>query len=126
MFYFTLLINPNICRFRFVSQNATVTQDRSTDAWTDISHPSIVSAQINQPPPVVDEYILPMKRDPLFLEREPLIDHNIHRSGVSLYGRDPALSTLRTSGIHGGGPGGPLLSQVWLILGFTCIFIFFF
>ncbi|XP_052134297.1 RNA-binding KH domain-containing protein PEPPER [Oryza glaberrima] len=96
----------------FEKTNATVTQDRSTDAWTDISHPSIVSAQINQPPPVVDEYILPMKRDPLFLEREPLIDHNIHRSGVSLYGRDPALSTLRTSGIHGGGPGGPLLSQI--------------
>uniref|UniRef100_J3N4Z0 K Homology domain-containing protein n=1 Tax=Oryza brachyantha TaxID=4533 RepID=J3N4Z0_ORYBR len=97
----------------FEKTNATVPQDRSTDAWSDISHPSIVSAQVNQPPPVVDEYILPIKRDPLFLEREPLVvEHNIHRSGVSLYGRDPALSTLRTSGIHGGAPGGSLLSQI--------------
>uniref|UniRef100_A0A0D9XMJ1 K Homology domain-containing protein n=1 Tax=Leersia perrieri TaxID=77586 RepID=A0A0D9XMJ1_9ORYZ len=96
----------------FEKINATVTQERSTDAWNDMAHPSIVSAQVNQPPSVVDEYILPIKRDPLYLEREPLVDHNIHRSGVSLYGRDPALSTLRTSGIHGGGPGGPLLTQI--------------
>ncbi|KAL5231017.1 hypothetical protein ABZP36_029793 [Zizania latifolia] len=96
----------------FEKTNATVTQDRSTDAWSDISHPSTVSAQVNQPPPVVDEYILPIKRDLLFLEREQLVDHNIHRSGVSLYGRDPALSTLRVSGIHGGGPGGPLLTHI--------------
>ncbi|KAG8084393.1 hypothetical protein GUJ93_ZPchr0010g8247 [Zizania palustris] len=96
----------------FEKTNATVTQDRSTDAWSDISRPSTVSAQVNHHPPVVDEYILPIKRDLLFLEREQLVDHNIHRSGVSLYGRDPALSTLRVSGIHGGGPGGSLLTQI--------------
>ncbi|KAF8728128.1 hypothetical protein HU200_018710 [Digitaria exilis] len=92
----------------FEKTNTTVSQDRSGDGWSDMSHPSISSAQVNQPPPVIDEYILPVKRDHLYLEREPLVDHNIHRSGVSLYGRDPALSTLRPSGMH----GGPLLTQI--------------
>ncbi|GJM91491.1 hypothetical protein PR202_ga07867 [Eleusine coracana subsp. coracana] len=89
----------------------SMSQDRSTDNWSDMSHHSIVPAQVNQPPPAVDEYILPMKREPLYLEREPLADHSIHRSGVSLYGRDPALSTLRPSGIgiHG---ASPLLTQI--------------
>jgi poly(rC)-binding protein 3/4 len=85
-----------------------VSQDRSSDSWSDMSHHSIVPTQVNQPPSVV-EYILPVKRDSLYLEREPLADHSIHRSGVSLYGRDPALSTLRPSGIHG---ASPLLTQV--------------
>jgi hypothetical protein len=93
-------------------QNTTVNQDRSSDGWSDMSHPPIGSAQVNQPPPVVDEYILPAKRDTLYLEREPLVDHSIHRSGVSLYGRDPALSTLQPSGMHG---AGPLLTQVWIV-----------
>lgn len=84
-----------------------------------MSHPSIGSAQVNQPPPVVDEYILPVKRESLYLEREPLVDHNVHRSGVSLYGRDPALSSLRPSGMHG---AGPLLTQVRI---FFYIFISF-
>lgn len=109
----------NITRASFISflihhfylffQNTTVSQDRNGDGWSDMSRPSIGSAQVNQPPSVVDEYILPVKRDTLYLEREPLLDHNIHRSGVSLYGRDPALSTLRPPGIHG---AGPLLTQV--------------
>ncbi|PAN48429.1 hypothetical protein PAHAL_9G381500 [Panicum hallii] len=92
----------------FEKTNTAVSQDRSGDGWGDMSHPSIGSAQVNQPPLVVDEYILPVKRDTLYLEREPLVDHSIHRSGVSLYGRDPALSTLRPSGMHG---AGPLLTQ---------------
>ncbi|CAL4915613.1 unnamed protein product [Urochloa decumbens] len=90
-------------------QNATVSQDRIGDGWSDMSHPSIGPAQVNQPPPLVDEYILPVKRDSLYLEREPLVDHSIQRSGVSLYGRDPALSALRPSGMHG---AGPLLTQI--------------
>ncbi|KAL6905350.1 hypothetical protein ACP4OV_002951 [Aristida adscensionis] len=93
----------------FEKTNTTVSQDRSSDGWSDMSHPSIVSTQVNQPPSVVDEYIFPVKREPLFLERGPLVDHSIHRSGVSLYGRDPALSTLRPSGIHS---AGPLLTQI--------------
>jgi poly(rC)-binding protein 3/4 len=94
--------------FFSLSQNTAVSQDHNV-GWSDMSHPSIGSAQVNQPPSVVDEYILPVKRDTLYLERETLLDHNIHRSGVSLYGRDPALSTLRPPGIHG---AGPLLTQV--------------
>ncbi|KAJ1296217.1 hypothetical protein BS78_01G282800 [Paspalum vaginatum] len=92
----------------FEKTNTTVSQDRSGDGWSDMSHPPIGPAQVNQPPPAVDEYILPVKRESLYLEREPLVDHSIHRSGVSLYGRDPALSTLRPSGIHG---AGQLLTQ---------------
>ena len=74
-------------------------------------HHSIVSTQVNHQPEVRDEYVLPMQREHLYLEREPLVEHNIHRSGVSLYGRDPALSALRPSGMHG---AGPLLTQVCL------------
>ncbi|TVU31662.1 hypothetical protein EJB05_23358, partial [Eragrostis curvula] len=93
------------------TNTTTVSQDRSSDNWSDMSHHSIVPPQVIQPSSVVDEYILPMKRDPLYLDRDPLVDHNhsIHRSGVSLYGRDPALSTLRPSGIHG---ASPLLTQI--------------
>jgi poly(rC)-binding protein 2/3/4 len=90
------------------TNTTTVNQDHSSGSWSDMSHHSVVPTQVNQPPSVV-EYILPVKRDPLYLEREPLADHSIHRSGVSLYGRDPALSTLRPSGIHG---ASPLLTQI--------------
>lgn len=93
----------------FEKTNAPVSQDRSADTWADMPHHSIVSTQVNQQPEVRDEYILPMKREHLYLEREPLVDHNIHRSGVSLYGRDPALSALRPSGMHS---VGPLLTQI--------------
>jgi hypothetical protein len=99
-----------------------VSQDRSSDSWSDMSHHSIVPVQVNQPSSVVDEYIRPVTREALYLEREPLADHNIHRSGVSLYGQDPALSTLRTSGIHG---ASPLLTQVWTISSFYASFISF-
>ncbi|KAK1695983.1 hypothetical protein QYE76_012680 [Lolium multiflorum] len=93
----------------FEKTNAPVSQDRSADTWSDMPHHSIVSAQVNHQPEVRDEYALPMKREHLYLEREPLVEHNIHRSGVSLYGRDPALSALRPSGMHG---AGPLLTQI--------------
>ncbi|KAF6995400.1 hypothetical protein CFC21_011906 [Triticum aestivum] len=93
----------------FEKTNAPVSQDRSAETWNDMPHHSIVSTQVNQQPEVRDEYVLPMKRDHLYLEREPLVEHNIHRSGVSLYGRDPALSALRPSGMHG---AGPLLTQI--------------
>jgi hypothetical protein len=99
-----------------------VSQDHSSDSWSDMSHHSIVPVQVNQPSSVVDEYVLPVKREALYLEREPLADHNIHRSGVSLYGRDPALSTLRPSGIHG---ASSLLTQVWTISAFYASFISF-
>uniref|UniRef100_A0A804LNF9 K Homology domain-containing protein n=1 Tax=Zea mays TaxID=4577 RepID=A0A804LNF9_MAIZE len=92
----------------FEKTNTTVSQDRNGDGWSDMSRPSIGSAQVNQLPSVLDDYILQVKRDPLYLERESLVDHNIHRSGVSLYGRDPALSTLRPSAVHG---AGSLLTQ---------------
>nr|ACL54718.1 unknown [Zea mays] len=93
----------------FEKTNTTVSQDRNGDGWSDMSRPSIGSAQVNQLPSVLDDYILQVKRDPLYLERESLVDHNIHRSGVSLYGRDPALSTLRPSAVHG---AGSLLTQI--------------
>jgi hypothetical protein len=112
----------DISFFLFFYQNAPVSQDRSADTWSDMPHHSIVSTQVNHQPEVRDEYVLPMKRDHLYLEREPMVEHNIHRSGVSLYGRDPALSALRPSGMHG---AGPLLTQVSLAYGFACILFSF-
>lgn len=115
-------IVSNTHHFLFFYQNAPVSQDRSAETWNDMPHHSIVSTQVNQQPEVRDEYVLPMKRDHLYLEREPLVEHNIHRSGVSLYGRDPALSALRPSGMHG---AGPLLTQVCLCLCFCMYSLFF-
>jgi hypothetical protein len=53
-----------------------------------------------------------VKRDPLFLDREPPASAEVpSRSGVSLYGRDPALPSY-SSGLGRAVAGGPLVTQV--------------
>lgn len=51
-----------------------------------------------------------LKRDPLLFERDPLIDSQINRSGLSLYGQDPALSAVHPSGL--GRATGALVTQI--------------
>ncbi|MQL87384.1 hypothetical protein Taro_019904 [Colocasia esculenta] len=43
------------------------------------------------------DYPSQLKRDSLFFDREPQVDSQIQRSGVSLYGQDPVVSGLRSS-----------------------------
>lgn len=55
---------------------------------------------------------IPMKREPVFLDREPPVGAEVpSRTGLSLYGRDPALSSY-SSGPGRAVAGGPLVTQV--------------
>nr|GEX25297.1 RNA-binding KH domain-containing protein PEPPER-like [Tanacetum cinerariifolium] len=61
------------------------------------------------------DYALPMRRETLFLDREPPQRESLLTSqGLSLYGRDPALSTVlpttRSPGIAR--TGGPFVTQI--------------
>ncbi|KAG1362108.1 RNA-binding KH domain-containing protein PEPPER [Cocos nucifera] len=88
------------------SYNAPVTQDRPVDAWADKTQ-SLIHA--SQQPVIGNDYAPPLKRESLFLDREPQLEPQISRSGLSLYGQDPSLSGLRVSGL---GRGGALVTQM--------------
>ncbi|PKA58892.1 KH domain-containing protein [Apostasia shenzhenica] len=70
-------------------------QDRGTEAWADKTQSLMHSSQSG-------EYALSRKRDPLYHDRDA--DSQFQLSSLSLYGQDPALSGLRSSG-SGRGPG---------------------
>lgn len=60
---------------------------------------------------ISSEYTPSVRRESLYLEREPQIESHFRYSGISLYGQDPALSTIRSSsGL--GRPSGPIVTQV--------------
>ncbi|XP_008794900.1 RNA-binding KH domain-containing protein PEPPER-like [Phoenix dactylifera] len=88
------------------SFNAPATQDRPVDAWADKAQ-SLIHA--SQQAVVGNDYAPPLKRESLFLDRESQLDPQIPRSGLSLYGQDPALSGLRSSAL---GRSGALVTQV--------------
>lgn len=46
----------------------------------------------------------------MFLEREPQLESRYRLSGISIYGQDPALSTIRSSAL--GRASGPIVTQV--------------
>lgn len=46
-----------------------------------------------------NDYGLPLKRDSFFIDRESQLDSQIPRSGLALYGQDPAVSGLRSSAL---------------------------
>ncbi|CAL5437620.1 unnamed protein product [Camellia sinensis] len=56
------------------------------------------------------DYPLAVKRDPLFHDRETHFESNIHSSGISLYGQDPGLSGMCSSGL--GRAGGSFVTQI--------------
>ncbi|XP_004507898.1 RNA-binding KH domain-containing protein PEPPER-like [Cicer arietinum] len=77
--------------------NATVSQDRQTDAWAD--KPSMHSA--SQPSSVAD-IPLTTKRDSFFADRESQLDSLLSSSTMSLYGQDSSISGLRSSAFNRG------------------------
>nr|XP_010919772.1 RNA-binding KH domain-containing protein PEPPER [Elaeis guineensis] len=87
------------------SFNAPATQDRPVDAWADKAQSLVHASQ----PVIGSDYAPSLKRESLFLDRESQLDPQIPRSGLSLYGQDPALSGLRSSTL---GRGGALVTQV--------------
>ncbi|XP_068634408.1 RNA-binding KH domain-containing protein PEPPER-like [Aristolochia californica] len=72
--------------------NATISQDRAVDPWSEKSHTTSQGGYSN-------EYSLSLKRDSMFLEREAPLENPLPHSGLSLYGQDPAISGLRSSGL---------------------------
>ncbi|CAK8564089.1 unnamed protein product [Lathyrus sativus] len=74
--------------------NATVSQDRQTDAWAD--KPSLHSA--SQPSTVAD-IPPPTKRDYFFADRESQLDSLLSSSTMS-YGQDSSISGLRSSAFN--------------------------
>ncbi|XP_072957170.1 RNA-binding KH domain-containing protein PEPPER [Typha angustifolia] len=88
--------------------NSTATQEHVGDAWSDRTQSTVHPAQQSM---IGNEYSRPAKRDSLYLEREPQLDSQISsRTGLSLYGQDPALSGLRSSGV--GRAPGALVTQI--------------
>ncbi|OVA19331.1 K Homology domain [Macleaya cordata] len=86
------------------SGNAAVSQDRTADTWPEKSQSLLHSAS---QPGVGNDYPLSLKREPLYLDREPQLESH---SSLSLYGQDPALAGLRSSGL--GRSAAPIVTQV--------------
>jgi len=76
--------------------NATISQDRQTDAWAD--KPSLRSAS---QPSIVADIPLSTKRDSFFVDRESQLDSLLSSSTMSLYGQDSSsISGLRSSAFN--------------------------
>lgn len=50
------------------------------------------------------------KKDSLFLDRETRLESQLSATGISLYGQDPTISGIRSSGL--GRTGAPIVTQV--------------
>lgn len=87
--------------------NAAISQqERQVETtWADKS-----SLQAASQSGISADYPLSARRESLFLEREPQYESSFRYSGVSLYGQDPALSAVRSTGV--GRASGPIVTQV--------------
>ncbi|CAL9130310.1 unnamed protein product [Musa acuminata var. zebrina] len=78
------------------SYNAPVMQDRSVDAWGENTRSLSHTVQQSS---ICNDYGLPLKHDSYFYDHEPQLDSQIPRSGLALYGQDPAVPGLRSSAL---------------------------
>ncbi|XP_010259900.1 PREDICTED: RNA-binding KH domain-containing protein PEPPER-like [Nelumbo nucifera] len=85
----------------------TITQDRAVDTWADKTQSLLHSASQTG---ISSDYPLSLKRDSLFLDRETQLESQIQHSGLSLYGQDPALPGMRSSGL--GRTSAPIVTQI--------------
>ncbi|KAK9755326.1 hypothetical protein RND81_01G018100 [Saponaria officinalis] len=76
--------------------NDTISQDRPADAWADKT-PNLTSTTLSQTL-TDDDISLPYKRE-YYFDREPDLESKLTRSGVSLYGSDPAIGSLHSTGL---------------------------
>lgn len=85
--------------------NASISQERQVETWADKSslHAATQSG-------ISTEYTPSSRRESLFLEREPQLESRYRLSGISIYGQDPALSTIRSSAL--GRASGPIVTQI--------------
>ncbi|KAF8400215.1 hypothetical protein HHK36_013512 [Tetracentron sinense] len=99
------LVDHSIVPIFEKSYNTTITQDRTADTWASkpqsLPHPAQTG--------ISNDYPLSLKRDSLFLDREIQLESQIQHSGLSLYGQDPGLTGLRSSGF--GRATAPIVTQ---------------
>ncbi|MCL7046216.1 hypothetical protein MKW94_017782 [Papaver nudicaule] len=72
--------------------SAPTTQDRVTDTW--VEKPQTLLHPVSQPG-IGNDYPFSLKRESLYLDREPQLESH---TSLSLYGQDPALVGLRPPG----------------------------
>ncbi|KAL0015452.1 hypothetical protein SO802_002521 [Lithocarpus litseifolius] len=84
-----------------------VSQDRIVDTWPDKS-----SMHAAPQTAIPTDYPLSMstKKDSLFLDRETRLESQLSATGISLYGQDPTISGIRSSGL--GRTGAPIVTQI--------------
>lgn len=91
------------------SYAAPVSQDRIVDTWPDKSSQYTASQTA-----VASDYPLSVssKRDSLYLDRETHLESQLLPSGISMYGQDPGMSGMRSSGLGRAGAGAPIVTQI--------------
>lgn len=95
-------MEPNV----LLQYNATISQDRQVDTWAEKSFPNTTSQG-----GLGTDFSISLKRDSLFIDRETQLESKIPPpSRISLYGQDPGLSGVRSSGL--GRPAAPIVTQV--------------
>ncbi|KAL7224859.1 hypothetical protein ACSBR1_026187 [Camellia fascicularis] len=99
------LVDQSVLPLFEKSYNTPASQERQVETWAEKSllHSTSQTG-------MGADYPLAAKRDPLFHDRETQFESNIHSSGISLYGQDPGLSGMRSSGL--GRAGGPFVTQI--------------
>ncbi|KAL9226925.1 hypothetical protein vseg_002682 [Gypsophila vaccaria] len=88
--------------------NDTISQERTTDTWADTT-PNLTSTTLSQSLASSD-HSLPFKRE-YYFDREPLdLETKLTRSAVSLYGSDPAIGSLHSTGLTRA--AAPIVTQI--------------
>lgn len=85
--------------------NPAVPQERPVENWADKSmlHGASQTG-------LGSDYPHTAKRESLFLDRETHLESHMPSSGISLYGQDPGLAGIRSTGL--GRAGGPIVTQI--------------
>ncbi|XP_004296493.1 PREDICTED: poly(rC)-binding protein 3 [Fragaria vesca subsp. vesca] len=84
---------------------APISQERQPDPWADKSLLHTATQTVGG-----TSYPLTATRESLFLGRETQLESQLPSSGLSIYGQEAALSSLRSSGL--GRPGAPIVTQI--------------
>ncbi|XP_050375395.1 RNA-binding KH domain-containing protein PEPPER [Argentina anserina] len=88
---------------------APISQERQPDPWADKS-----LLHTTTQPGGITNYPLTATRDSLFLSRETQLESQLPSAGLSIYGQEASLSSLRSSGLGSGlgRHGAPIVTQI--------------
>lgn len=113
-FTFLYLSEVFVANTLFSQYTAAISQDRA-DALAD--KPQSLAQNTTSQTLIDTDHSLSFKRESYF-DREAELDMKFPRSAVSLYGSDPALSSLHSTGLNRAAP--PIVTQVFLCL-YVCL-----